>query len=145
MNPFRLTTRLRAVPPSGHVEPRSSARGAGSGTGSGSASDPEPGARLAGEADAAAIRVPWRVVHRSASGVIEVEQCGAGPLHSVRFALAGEGLLGLSLPRTVYPGERVRVVVRGSSAERAAASGDAMLMMRWFQSDGTELLWPIAL
>ena len=139
MNPFRLTTRLRAVPPSGRVESRSFVPG------SGSASDLDPFGRRAGEADAAAVRVPWRVVHRSASGVIEVEHCGAGPLHSVRFALAGEGMLGLSLPRTVYPGERVRVVMRGSSAERAATSGDAMLMMRWFQPDGTELLWPIAL
>lgn len=54
-------------------------------------------------------------------------------------------MLGLSLPRTVYPGERVRVVLRGPSAEGAAGSGDAMLVMRWFQPDGTELLWPIAL
>lgn len=125
MNPFRLTTRLRAVPPSTRAEPR--------------AAESEPGSAVA------SIPVPWRVVHRSASGVIEVEHCGAGPLHSVRFALAGAGMLGLSLPRTVYPGERVRVVVRGASAEGVAGAGDAMLMMRWFQADGTELLWPISL
>ncbi|QIM17736.1 hypothetical protein G7066_01690 [Leucobacter coleopterorum] len=54
-------------------------------------------------------------------------------------------MLGLSLPRTVYPGQRVRVVLRGSHAEGTMAAADAMLMMRWFEADGTELLWPIAL
>lgn len=89
--------------------------------------------------------MPWRVTQRSSSGVIEVEQVGDGPLHSVRFALAGDGMLGLSLPRTVFPGERVRVVVRGVRGERVIDSPDAMLVMRWFQPNGTELLWPISL
>ncbi|MFT4231931.1 MAG: hypothetical protein QM606_04030 [Leucobacter sp.] len=93
----------------------------------------------------AAVEVPWRVVGRSPSGVIEVEHVGVDALHSVRFALAGDGLLGLSLPRTVLPGERVRVVLRGARGARAYEASDAMLVLRWFQSDGTELLWPIAL
>lgn len=118
MNPFRLTSRVQAAP---RVAPQQSH----------AVSEP--------------VVVPWRVVNRSRSGVIEVQHCGAGPLHSVRFALAGKGMLGLSLPRTVYPGERVRVVLRGSHAEGAMGAADAMLMMRWFQSDGTEMLWPIAL
>jgi len=63
----------------------------------------------------------------------------------VRFSLAGGGLLGLSLPRTVLPGKRLRVVLRGISAEGALGSPDAMLVLRWFQPDGTELLWPVAL
>jgi len=117
MNPFRLTTRL-------HPAPRPVQRE---------------------RASAEAVAVPWRVVRRSESGVIEVEHCGAAPLYSVRFALAGRGMLGLSLPRTVLPGERMRVVVRGGFAESVAGSADTMLVMRWFQPDGTELLWPIAL
>lgn len=88
--------------------------------------------------------VPWRVVRRGL-GVIEIEHCGAESAHSVRFALAGSGLLGLSLPRTVHPGERVRVVVRGAQSGEAMEASDAMLVMRWFQPDGTELLWPIVL
>lgn len=126
MNPFRLTTRLQ--PP-----PRALRRVA-------MRAEPE-----GSEAAIAATTVPWRVASRSDLGVIDVEHCGATPLHSVRFALAGQGMLGLSLPRTVYPAERVRVVVRGSQADRAASSADAMLVLRWFQPDGTELLWPIAL
>lgn len=118
MNPFRLTTRLQA--------PARSVR---------RMEEREPGV---------AIAVPWRIVTRSASGVIEVEHRGAAPLHSVRFALAGSGMLGLSLPRTVYPGERVRVVLRGGHAEQTMRAADTMLMMRWFQPDGTEMLWPIA-
>lgn len=117
MNPFRLTTRLH------------------------------PALRPVQREGAVpqAVAVPWRVVRRSASGVIEVEHCGAAPLYSVRFALAGSGMLGLSLPRTVLPGERLRVVVRGAPTEEAEGSADTMLVMRWFQPDGTELLWPIAL
>lgn len=89
--------------------------------------------------------MPWRVTARSESGVIEVEQCGDAPLRVVRFVLAGGGMLGLSLPRTVHPGERLRVTFRGVRAEDAAGAPDAMLLLRWFQADGTELLWPIAL
>lgn len=89
--------------------------------------------------------VPWRVVARSASGVIEFEQCGEAPLRVVRFMLAGEGLLGLSLPRTVHPGQRVRLVIRGVYADGVLRSPEAMLVVRWMQGDGTELLWPVAL
>lgn len=88
--------------------------------------------------------MPWRVVGRSL-GVIELEYRGADAAYSVRFALSGAGLLGLSLPRTVREGERLRVAVRGTEADEARASSDAMLVLRWFQPDGTELLWPIAI
>lgn len=118
MNPFRLTTRLQAPP-------RAVRRAE---------------ERVEGDA----VAVPWQIVTRSSSGVIEVEHRGASPLHSVRFALAGSGMLGLSLPRTVYPGERVRVVLRGGHAERTLSASDTMLVMRWFQPDGREMLWPIA-
>ena len=93
----------------------------------------------------AAFAVPWRVTRGEASGVIELQNVSGEPLASVRFALAGSGLLGLSLPCRIEPGERLRVVVRGSLAEGAAASADAMLVVRWFRVDGEELLWPIAL
>lgn len=89
------------------------------------------------------VPVPWRVTRR-ALGVIEIEHCGSEPAYSVRFTLAGAGLLGLSLPSTVCPGERVRIAVRGATAGDAGAASDALLVMRWFQPDGTELLWPIA-
>ena len=128
MNPFRLTTRLQS-PPRGRLLP------------SRRAEEAQP-ARYEGGGP---VPVPWRVVGRSAAGVIEVEHCGEGPLHSVRFALAGDGMLGLSLPRTVYPEERLRVVVRGRGGSRASEASDAMLVLRWFQPDGRELLWPIAL
>lgn len=95
--------------------------------------------------DPPATAVPWRVVTRTASGVIEIEHRGDAPLRAVRVTLAGGGLLGLSLPRTVHPGERLRVVLRGTGPEGAVAAPDAMLVLRWFQADGTELLWPIAL
>lgn len=91
------------------------------------------------------MQVPWCVTLRSPSGVIEVEYRGSVPARQVRFALAGRGLLGLSLPQTVAPGERVRVTLRGSHAEGAVAAADAMLVLRWFDADGIEFLWPIAL
>lgn len=89
--------------------------------------------------------VPWRVVRRTGGDVLDLEQCGAQPLRAVRVTLAGGGLLGLSLPRTVFPGERLRVVLRGLSADGARGAGDALVVLRWFERDGRELLWPIAL
>lgn len=100
--------------------------------------------RVAGEV-APAVEVPWRVLSRSSSGVVELEQCGEEPLRAVRTALAGDGLLGLSLPRTVHPGERLRIVLRGVHADGALTAPDAMLVLRWFYADGREMLWPIAL
>lgn len=89
--------------------------------------------------------VPWRVAARSRSGSIEIEHRGASPLRAVRFALAGGGMLGVSVPRTIHPGERLRVVLRGTHADGATAAADAMLVLRWLEPDGTELLWPVAL
>lgn len=86
--------------------------------------------------------MPWRVV-RPRLGVIDLEWLGCEAARHVRFALSGAGLLGLSLPCKVQPGERIRVAVRGLYAEDAAGARDAMLVLRWFQPDGTELLWPI--
>lgn len=120
MTPFRLSARA--------LSPR------GIATSQVSTAAPAPGA----------VPVPWRVTKRSL-GVIEIEHHGTEAAHSVRFTLFGGGMLGLSLPRSVMPGERVRVVVRGRAAEGAYGASDAMLVMRWFRPDGTELLWPIAL
>jgi len=136
MNPFRLVSRvvggapLAAVPDA--AVPRAAPVAAPS------------RAAIAPVADRAH-EVPWRVARRSELGVIEIEHQGGHPLRAVRVSLAGRGMLGLSLPRTVHPGERVRVVLRGDAAEGALAAPDAMLVLRWFEPDGTELLWPIAL
>ena len=127
MNPFRLSAR---------VQPAPGARGR---------AQPRQELQWSAEGIQSPVAVPWRVARRSTSGVIEVEQCGAAPLHSVRFALAGNGMLGLTLPRTVHPGERLRVTLRGTHADGVVLAPDAMLVLRWFQPDETELLWPIAL
>lgn len=135
MNPFRLPARL-------YPAPRAPVRlGAWH-----ARQDPSkrPGGGLPALDPPAPVPVPWRITHRSPSGVIEVEHVGGAPLHSVRFSLAGSGMLGLSLPRTVHPGERLRVTLRGTHSEGVLVAPDAMLVLRWFQEDGTELLWPIA-
>ncbi len=132
MIPFRLSARLQprsaAAPALAAVVPRAAVGAAVS----------------AQEASQGAVVVPWRLAQRSASGVIEVENTSAMALDAVRFSLAGDGLLGLSLPRTVLPGERLRVVLRGSRAEVASGAPDALLVLRWFQADGRELLWPVS-
>lgn len=137
MNPFRLTTRRS----------RSQARAPGARAAEAPAHgfSLPPWERTNDPPGPAAHEVPWRVARHEASGVIELENAGNEALLSVRFALAGSGLLGLSLPCGVAPGERLRVVLRGSLAEGAARSNDAMLVVRWFRADGTELLWPVSL
>ena len=137
MTPFRLSARLqpqpRAVAPAARRAPAAPVARAA------------PAVTAAVRDDQTAVVVPWRVSQRSASGVIEVENVSATALDAVRFSLAGDGLLGLSLPRTVLPGERLRVALRGTRAEAAADACDALLVLRWFQADGRELLWPISL
>lgn len=133
MNPFRLVSRVVAAPPPAEW-PRAAA--------------PLGHAQHRGAADAPerrAYAVPWRVVHREASGIVELVHAGDQAARAVRASFAGQGMLGLTLPRTVHPGERVRLVFRGSAAEAGLSAPDAMLVVRWFDPDGTELLWPIAL
>lgn len=120
MNPFRLSARVLAA-------------------------RRQPGSVAAADAATGAVEVPWRLLRHPERGVLEAENAGSEPLRAVRFALAGEGMLGVSLPRTVHPGERVRVVLRGVRAERTALAPDALLTLRWFEPDGRELLWPVAL
>lgn len=149
MIPFRLSARLQPrsrsgapaapVVPVAPVAPVGRAPRDAGGRGAGTAGDAR--ARDAG----GAIVAPWRIAQRSGSGVIEVENTGASALHAVRFSLAGAGLLGLSLPRTVLSGERLRVAVRGTRAEAAAGAPDSLLVLRWFAADGRELLWPVSL
>ena len=140
MNPFRLSSRVRPPPRTARVGPANISAAVRA------RADPSAGAEPREPADRpCAIALPWRVSARSASGVLEVEHCGDRPAHSVRFALAGAGVLGLSLPGTVLPGERVRVVVRGGVAGVSAAAPDALLVLRWFEPGGQEFLWPIAL
>ncbi|MEJ6488890.1 hypothetical protein PQI23_04040 [Leucobacter sp. USCH14] len=137
MIPFRLSAR---------VQPR--ARGSSPTARAGpviAAAPAAPAAPAAVRDDPSAIEAPWRVSKRSASGVIEVENMSAAALHAVCFSLAGDGLLGLSLPRTVLPGERLRVALRGTRAEAASDAADSLLVLRWFQPDGRELLWPVSL
>lgn len=134
MIPFRLSAR---------VQPR--AHGASPTARAGPVTAAAPVAPAAVRDDPSAIEAPWRVSQRSASGVIEVENMSAAALHAVRFSLAGDGLLGLSLPRTVLPGERLRVALRGTRAEAASDAADSLLVLRWFQPDGRELLWPVSL
>lgn len=141
MNPFRLTTRLTVAPRDVRASRSGHARtGADVGIGGGI------GAVGGGSGDTApATPVPWRVTRRRNLGIIEVTNDAVAPLRAARFTLAGGALIGLSLPRTVHPGESLRVVVRGVHAENACLAPDAMLVLRWFQPDGKELLWPIAL
>ena len=136
MTPFRLTAHVQAPRMPRHSPAPTQVAERGS-----PVRAEQPGAPLTTNA----VAVPWRVARRANSGAIEVAHCGPTPLHSVRFALAGGGMLGLSLPSTVYPGERVRVPLRGAAVQGARGSPDAMLVLRWFEADGTELLWPIPL
>lgn len=142
MNSFRLNSRILPIPLG--APPRGAVSSAVPGPPSG-AGTPVPAPPVLEAGTSAAVPVPWRVVARSDRGAVEFEHRGTGPLRAVRFALAGGGMLGLTLPRTVYPGERLRVVVRGVHADGAFSAPDAMLVLRWFQPDGTELLWPVAL
>lgn len=96
------------------------------------------------EPQAAAYPVPWHIGARDERGDIVLENRSEHTLRSVRFTFAGEGMLGLTLPQSVGPGARVTATVRGVlGAEGEPIDPAAMLVVRWLEPDGTELLWPI--
>lgn len=89
--------------------------------------------------------VPWRVLHRNDDGSVTIQNETDAVLRSVRFSAQGRGVLALSLPRRVLPGERITVRVLGVLFDDGSPRApDAMLVVRWQHPDGTELLWPIA-
>lgn len=89
--------------------------------------------------------VPWHVTERGARGRVTVENRSDAVLSAVRFSALGTGLLGLSLPQRVFPGERVSVQVHGVlDADGSPKDPRAMLLLAWRHADGTELTWPIA-
>lgn len=96
------------------------------------------------EPSAAAYPVPWHIEARDEHGDIVLENRSEHTLRSVRFTLAGDGMLGLTLPQSVNPGERVTATVRGVlDSVGEPMDPTAMLVVRWLEPDGTELLWPI--
>lgn len=96
------------------------------------------------EPHAAAYPVPWHIAARDEHGDIVLENRSEHTLRSVRFTLAGEGMLGLTLPQSVGPGARVTATVRRVlGVEGEPIDPAAMLVVRWLEPDGTELLWPI--
>lgn len=93
---------------------------------------------------ACAYPVPWRVSRRGADGAVELENTSDRVLRQVRFTLGGAGLLRLSLPARLLPGDRIEVGVRGVlDASGEPRSPDAVLVVRWVDPDGAELLWPV--
>lgn len=91
------------------------------------------------ECSAVAYRVPWRVVAREPSRSVTICNDSAERLTFVRFAVAGEGHLGLSLPRHVHPGESL-----SAELQWPFGAADTMITVRWFRPDGHEYLWALS-
>lgn len=92
--------------------------------------------------------VPWQVSSRAPGESLTVVNVSSERLRFVRFAVAGEGALRLSLPVHVEPGESIHLDTSGVPAHATST----MITVRWFirekRGDAPEaeleFLWLIA-
>lgn len=85
----------------------------------------------------ASYAVPWRVMSRQPAEWVDIGNISAERLSFVRFAVAGEGELALSLPCHVAPGETVRLFVD----RIPVASTHAMITVEWRRPSAEQYLW----
>ena len=60
-------------------------------------------------------------------------------VHGVTFVLHGPGLLAVSAPATLSPGDGVEVTIAARDLARST-----ILVVRWFRHDGLEYVWRVS-
>ncbi|WP_166986221.1 hypothetical protein [Canibacter zhoujuaniae] len=88
-----------------------------------------------------AVTVPWGVGRDAVGRLRAVTNVSNRRLRGVRLMCAGEGLFSQSLPVSLDPGETLRVLYQQTEEMR----DDGVLVLRWFEPDGGEMLWSVPL
>lgn len=89
--------------------------------------------------------VPWRVTYRSGRGDLDVMTLvhdGLEVLTQVRVWHTCGARFFASLPRRSLPGDRLEI---GAGHCSEFGCGEGRWYVRWFTSDGVELVWPFTM
>lgn len=86
-----------------------------------------------------AYRVPFRLHRQPGSNLYTLRNVANEPLDGVSLTLHGAGVMSVSVPARLAPGESLAATVVGRDLAR-----NTILVVRWFRPDGTEYLWRIS-
>jgi len=76
---------------------------------------------------------------RSTPPRYRLRNVGAEPLRGVTVTLVGSGMMPAGLPRVMWPGSELELLIRGDDLAR-----DAILVIRWMRPNGDDYLWRVA-
>jgi hypothetical protein len=93
--------------------------------------------RLALVSSESAYRVPWNFDR--GDGIYRLRNLGRERLTGVMFSLHGSGVMPVSAPSTLEPGDVLEIVISGSDLAR-----NTIGVVRWFRPDGQEYLWRVS-
>lgn len=83
-----------------------------------------------------AYAVPWLVVEREHGRSVTIMNQSVERLRFVRVGLAGSGVLRLSPPKHIEPGQSLRIELT-----EAGSGVDTLATVRWLRGDEAEYLW----
>lgn len=83
--------------------------------------------------------MPFRFERRVAAHSHRLVNVSAETVHGVTFVVHGPGLLAVSAPATLTPGEGVEVRIAAQDLARST-----ILVVRWFRHDGLEYVWRVS-
>lgn len=86
-----------------------------------------------------AYRVPFRFERGAKRNTHRLVNVSSETVHGVTFVVHGPGLLAVSAPATIAPGEGVEVTIAAQNLARST-----ILVVRWFRHDGFEYLWRVS-
>lgn len=93
--------------------------------------------RLALVSTESAYRVPW--TFERGDGLYRLRNLGLERLTAVTFALHGAGVMPVSAPSTLEPGDVLEIAIGGADLARSTIG-----LVRWFRPDGDEYLWRVS-
>ncbi|MCU1507744.1 MAG: hypothetical protein JWR53_368 [Glaciihabitans sp.] len=86
-----------------------------------------------------AYRVPWAFDREPEAGRYALRNLGQEVLGGVTLALFGAGVMPVSAPATLAPGDVLELSISGHDLAR-----DTVGVVRWFRPSGQEYLWRVS-
>lgn len=83
--------------------------------------------------------MPFRVFRDPAANRYRLTNASAEVVRAVTLTLHGTGLMAVSAPTALSPGESIELHIVAADLARAT-----IVVIRWFRPDGVEYLWRMA-